>query len=123
MIALGGVISLMSYGSALKVGPDLLCQERADTVPSDLEGSPYTHLREAQLRALPVELTCRWDIAGQAVTTRAMIDPVEDVVSGIALGTGIAALLASAATASRPARSDRSNLQARDTVPEESGRQ
>ncbi|UFU05282.1 hypothetical protein [Ruania halotolerans] len=95
-IALGLLVAIATYGSVLKTGSDLVCQERADTVPATIDGKPGLSFRDAQLEPFPTRLICTWEVDGARVETDAFLDPVSNVATGLLVGAGLSPFIVGA---------------------------
>lgn len=104
LIVLGILGGTVTYLSAQKTGPGLICANRAETIPAAIEGNPSAALADARLGALPARLTCTWSINGEHVVTGAYVSLRSDLVGGALLVVGVGAIVGSAASTARAHR-------------------
>ncbi len=101
LIVLGILGGTLAYLSGLKTGPELICANRADSIPAAIEGKPSLSLADARLAAMPTRLTCTWSVDGKPVVTDAYIAPQGDLATGALLVFGVGAIIGSAAFTAR----------------------
>lgn len=94
LLILTGLLLGLGYQSGpLKTGVALLCMDREDAIPAEIERNPYQYLQDSSYSYFPAELTCKWETAGEIIVTRIRMNVGVDILATASLGGGLALLL------------------------------